>query len=133
MTKANIKTTFQSEIETVWRIVTSLDEYSWRSDISGIEIMEAGACFVEYTLEGFPTTFTITAFQPYERYAFDMENTRMRGHWEGLFSRVASGTQIDFTENVTAKNLFVKPFVKFYLKKQQAAYVRDLKNAMDQE
>jgi hypothetical protein len=108
MTKANIKADFQSEIETVWRIVTSLDEYSWRSDISGIEIVEPGACFVEYTPDGFPTTFTITASQPYERYAFDMENTRMRGHWEGLFSRAASGTQIDFTKNVTAKNLFLK-------------------------
>ena len=37
---------------------------------------------------------------------------------------------IDFTENVTAKKLLMKPFVGMYLKKQQAAYLRDLKKAL---
>ena len=30
------------------------------------------------------------------------------------------------TENITPKKFFMKPFVKRYLKKQQAAYIRDL-------
>ena len=33
---------------------------------------------------------------------------------------------IDVTENITPKKFFMKPFVKRYLKKQQAAYIRDL-------
>lgn len=38
----------------------------------------------------------------------------------------AEKTEIDFTEDVTAKKVLMKPFVKAYLKKQQARYVKDL-------
>ncbi len=37
---------------------------------------------------------------------------------------------IDFTENVTAKKLFMKPFVGMYLRKQQATYLQDLMKAL---
>lgn len=40
-------------------------------------------------------------------------------------------TQIDFTENVTPKKWFMKPFVKLYLKKQQTQFVLDLKKALE--
>ena len=39
-------------------------------------------------------------------------------------------TEIDFTEQVTAKKIFMKPFIKSYLKKQQAQFVADLKKAV---
>lgn len=91
---------------------------------------EQGKRFVEYTKEGYPTNFTITAFQPYKRYEFDMENDNMSGHWTGIFSIEKDKVCIDFTENVTAKKLLMKPFVGMYLKKQQAAYLRDLKKAL---
>ena len=39
-------------------------------------------------------------------------------------------TEIDFTEQVTAKKFFIKPFVKSYLKKQQAKFISDLKKAV---
>ncbi len=38
---------------------------------------------------------------------------------------------IDFTENVTPKKWFMKPFVKTYLKKQQKQFVLDLKKALE--
>ena len=59
-----------------------------------------------------------------------MDNENMHGHWVGLFSCGNGETTIDFTENVTVKKLFLKPFVGAYLKKQQAAYVDDLKKAL---
>ena len=34
--------------------------------------------------------------------------------------------QTVFTEDVTTKKVLMKPFVKAYLKKQQARYVKDL-------
>ena len=39
-------------------------------------------------------------------------------------------TEIDFTEFVEAKKWFMKPFVKSYLKKQQAQFVADIKRAL---
>ena len=40
---------------------------------------------------------------------------------------------MEFTEDVTAKKFFAKPFVKGYLKKQQALYVKDLRKALQDE
>ena len=110
-----------------------MDNYHWRSDIDRIEVVEHRKRFIEYTKSGVPTTFTITEFAPCERYAFDMENARMHGRWIGIFRKTADGSEIDFTENVTAKSVFMKPFVKLYLVKQQATYVRDLKCALREE
>ena len=40
MAISNVKATLQVDIERVWEIVTSLYDYSWRSDLSKIEILE---------------------------------------------------------------------------------------------
>lgn len=57
----------------------------------------------------------------------------MKGHWTGLFSETNGQTKVDFTEDVTAKKLFMKPFVKLYLKKQQETYIQDLQKALESE
>ena len=75
--------------------------------------------FIEYTKNGYATTFTVTVAEPYKRWEFDMENSNMKGHWIGVFIDKGNETQIDFTENVIPKKWFMKPFVKTYLKKQQ--------------
>ena len=131
MAKSNVKAAFHSDIETLWNIITYLGHYAWRSDISKIEIVEDKKQFIEYTSDGYPTTFTITAFEPYSRYEFDMENTKMHGHWTGLIEETDEGTVVDFTEDVTAKSLLLRPFVKAYLKKQQEQYICDLKKGLD--
>lgn len=132
MAIANMKATFSSDIEKIWNIVTSCVDYSWRSDLSKIEVVEDKKRFIEYTKDGYPTNFTITAFEPCKRYEFDMDNDNMTGHWTGIFTVENDKVCIDFTENVTAKKLFMKPFVGMYLKKQQAAYLQDLKKALDE-
>lgn len=53
----------------------------------------------------------------------------MKGHWVGIFTSGENETQIEFTEEVIPKKWFMKPFIKFYLKKQQAQFVLDLKKA----
>lgn len=130
MAVSNRKAVFQCDVRTVWDVVTSLDNYSWRSDLSRIEVLSRDQ-FVEYTKEGYATMFTTTLQEPFCRWEFDMENDVMSGHWTGLFAYENGVTSIDFTENATAKKILMKPFVKFYLKKQQDAYVRDLTKALE--
>ena len=129
MAVSNIKATFQSDIQKTWETVTSLTEYAWRSDLSKIEIVNEKQ-FIEYTKGGYATTFTVTEKEPYKRWAFDMENDNMKGHWVGVFTQQGDQTEIDFTEYVTANKIFMKPFVKSYLKRQQAQYISDLKKAL---
>lgn len=129
MAISKIKAVFQSDIKKVWETVTSLENYAWRSDLSKIKVLSENQ-FVEYTKEGYATTFTITVAEPYKRWEFDMENGSMKGHWIGVFTQKGEQTEIDFTEDVTAKKIIMKPFVKAYLKKTQSQYVSDLKNAL---
>lgn len=133
MAVANVKVTLNIDIETVWEMVTSLDNYSWRSDLSKIKVLEAGRRFVEYTKDGYATTFTITTFEPMKRYEFDMDNNNIHGHWTGLFSKTGDKTEINFTENIIPKKWIMKPFVGMYLKKQQASYISDLRKALDEK
>ena len=56
----------------------------------------------------------------------------MRGHWIGTFDEADGRTEIVFTEEVTAKKWFMKPFVKLFLKKQQKKYIADLHKALQQ-
>lgn len=86
--------------------------------------------FIEYTKNGFATKFTITATKPNKLWEFDIDNDNLKGHWTGIFSQGNGTTDIIFTEDVTAKKIFMKPFVKAFLKKQQKAYVEDLRIAL---
>lgn len=130
MAISKVKASFGASVQEVWNIVTSLENYQWRSDLSRIEIRNEKQ-FVEYTKDGFPTTFTITVSEPCKRWEFDMENSNMKGHWIGVFSKKDGQTEIDFTEDVTAKKIMMKPFVKSFLKKQQKQYISDLRKSLN--
>lgn len=131
MTTSNIKESIDRDVRKVWETVLAVEKYSqWRSDLSKTEVINEMQ-FIEYTKDGFPTTFTITVVEPYKHWEFDMENSNMKGHWIGIFTSQNDKTEIDFTEQVTAKKFFMKPFVKSYLRKQQAQFVMDLKKILE--
>ena len=127
MTTTKIEAVFDENIDRVWEVVTSLSTSEWRSDLSSIEVSNDQKSFIEYTKQGYPTKFTITAFDSPQFYAFTMENDNISGKWTGEFQKLATRkTKIIFTEDVTAKKIYMKPFAKSYLKKQQQTYVHDL-------
>lgn len=129
MTITKIEAVFDEKVETIWEIVTSLRDVSWRTDLSKLDVLEDQHKFIEYTKQGFPTNFQITTFEPWKLYAFTMENDNMSGIWTGeFFSLSETKTKIIFTEDITPKKFYMKPFVKGYLKKQQQKYVDDLTN-----
>lgn len=126
MAVSNIKALITGELQKVWELVLDIENYgAWRSDLSKTEVI-SDKKFIEYTKEGYPTTFTVTLVEPYRRWEFDMENSNMTGHWTGIFTAKGDETEIDFTERVEAKKWLLKPFVKLYLKKQQAQFAADI-------
>ena len=126
---SNIKATFPCDLQSVWQVVTSLTDYSWRSDVEKIEVI-SDTQFVEMTKSGYKTTFTVTRQEPCCRWEFDMENDNMKGHWVGVFCGNEKNATIDFTERIEPRKWFMIPFVKIYLKYRQAKYVRDLRNVL---
>ena len=126
MAVSNIKALIPGELHKVWDFVLDIENYAaWRSDLSKTEVI-SDKQFIEYTKDGYPTTFTVTLVELYRRWEFDMENDNMKGHWTGIFTVKGDETEIDFTEQVEAKKLLMKPFVKSYLKKQQIQFVADI-------
>lgn len=131
MVISNIKENINSDICKVWETVLAVEKYSqWRSDLSKTEVINEKQ-FIEYTKDGFPTTFTITIVKPYERWEFDMENSRIKGNWTGIFTSKGNKTEIDFTECVSAKKIIMEFFLRLYLRKQQEQFVMDLKRVLD--
>lgn len=130
MAISEMRVTLPCDLSTVWETVTSLTAYGWRSDLDHIEVLN-DTQFVEHTKDGFATTFTTTAREPCRRWEFDLENGNITGHWRGLFSEVDGQTQLALAEFVTAKKFWMRPFVKTYLKRQQARYIADLKRALE--
>ena len=63
---SNINTIISNDIQKVWNIVLAVDKYnSWRSDLSKTEIINDKQ-FIEYTKNGYATTFTVTVAEPYK-------------------------------------------------------------------
>ena len=128
MAVSKLRAELSADIGAVWAVVTS-DNAAWRSDLRDIKRLDEKH-FVEIDKKGFETRFTVTMSEPYSLYEFDIENDNITGHWTGKFSVQNKMTIVDFTEDITPKKAIMKPFVKRYLKKQQAAYLRDLRKAL---
>lgn len=132
MHKSVIKATFKTDIQTLWDTVTDNTDWSWRKDLSKIEI-EDETHFTEYTTGGYPTHFTITVKEPLKKYAFKMKNAHTEGTWLGIFEELpGGGTQIEFTEEINLGNpikdllcRILKPY-----KKMQEQYVYNLKSRL---
>ena len=127
---SNINTIISNDIQKVWNIVLAVDKYnSWRSDLSKTEIINDKQ-FIEYTKNGYATTFTVTVAEPYKRWEFDMENSNMKGHWIGVFIDKGNETQIDFTENVIPKKVVYETFCKNLFEKTTKAICSGLKESI---
>ena len=130
MVTSTLQTTLPYPPEQVWQVVMDLTDTAWRSDIARVERTGPGA-FVEYTPAGVATRFTVTAQEPCRRWAFRLENSSLRGRWVGEFAPQGGGTRLRFTEEVQPKRWWMRPFVKGYLKGQQARYAGDLRRALE--
>ena len=97
MAVSNMRATLLYPIEVVWDTVTNLNDFSWRSDLKDVRIID------------------------------EIENKNIKGTWVGKFYVEDDKTILDFTENVVSKKLIFKPFISLYLKRQQRIYFKDLK------
>lgn len=133
MRTSEFKGTFKTDVKTVWNVITNNSDYTWRSDIDHIEVLEDGKTFIEYARGGGKTKFVITKKKEFSRYEFDMENKMFSGNWTGVFSEIGNGgTEIICTENIHIKNPFMR-FLSYFLwdfKKMQRTYIDDLKRKL---
>ena len=136
MTSSNIKAMIQCDSYKVWETVLAVEHYhTWRSDVSKTELIDEKQ-FIEYSPNGYSTTFTVTVVEQYKRWELDVRNSHTKGHWTLVFASKGSETEIDFTASVTADKLSIRPigksvFEQTYLKKAQTQFITDLKKFLD--
>lgn len=130
MVKSIIKKQFHCDKDKLWDVITDNYNYSWRSDLSKIDIIDEKH-FIEYGKNNFPTYFTITAKEKLKEYKFNLENANLKGKWTGIFKELPNGNiELDFTEEIEVKNFIMKLLAKFYLKSQQKKYMKDLEKEL---
>lgn len=130
MVKSNIKKEFNCDIEKLWKIITDNTNYTWRSDLSKIEIID-DKHFIEYAKNNYPTYFTIISKENLKEYKFDIKNTNIKGKWIGLFKSLDNGNVLlDFTEEIETNNIIMKFLAKPYLKSQQKRFMKDLEKEL---
>ena len=132
MAVSNLRATLICPIEIVWDTVTNLNDYSWRSDLKDVRIIDEYN-FIEITKDGIETYFKITECIKYQSWIFEIENKNIKGTWVGKFYADGDKTILDFTENIVSKKSILKPFISLYLKRQQKIYFRDLKAKLNCE
>lgn len=133
MTVSNLKSVLPGDVHKAWSVVTTASEYPrWRTDLSRVQILGPEA-FLEYTADGYVTKFTIIRAKPGQLWELEMDNANLHGRWVGRFRQRGLVTVVDFTEYVSVKKVWMKPFVKGYLKKQQAQFITDLRRAICSE
>ena len=132
MAVSNLRATLICPIEIVWDTVTNLNDYSWRSDLKDVRIIDEYN-FIEITKDGIETYFKITECIKYQSWIFEIENKNIKGTWVGKFYAEGDKTILDFTENIVSKKSILKPFTSLYLKRQQKIYFRDLKAKLNCE
>ena len=130
MVKSIIKKQFHCDKDKLWDVITDNYNYSWRSDLPKIDIIDEKH-FIEYGKNNFPTYFTITAKEKLKEYKFNLENANLKGKWIGIFKELPNGNiELDFTEEIEVKNFIMKLLAKFYLKSQQKKYMKDLEKEL---
>lgn len=126
MIKSTKNSIVKATIEKVWEIITDNTNYSWRSDLSKIEIIDDHH-FIEYTKGNFVTNFKITKKEMFKRYEFDIENENLKGHFTAMLKELSEDeTQVVLIEEIRVDSFFMKLLAKPYLRKQQNRYIKDL-------
>ena len=74
----------------------------------------------------------VFAVDKYSEWRSDLSKTEIINDKQ-FIEYTKDGYATIFSENVTPKKWFMKPFVKLYLKKQQTQFVLDLKKALEQQ
>jgi len=111
MAVSNIKALIPGELQKVWELVLNTENYAaWRSDLSKTEAI-SDKQFIEYTKNGYPTTFTVTLVKPYRRWEFDMENSNMTGHWTGIFTEIVFEKAADTVCCGYNEKFFIKTYI----------------------
>ena len=133
MVKAHLQAVIDGDLKTVWQIVIDNEHYAWWSDLQKIIVADDGQSFTELSKNGMETHFVITVQEYCSRYEFTLENSNLRGHWQGLFSATTGGTRLELIEELEVKKPLLRLVAGKYLRHAQQRYLADLRREVERQ
>jgi hypothetical protein len=123
--------------ETVFAKVTEVSNQAWRSQIGGIEVIDATPgreVWIEKPKNGPPIKFRTRVKTHPSRFEIEIiDNPRFGGYWVGAFSATTNGeTAVEFSEHVV-DGLIAKlmSYAFFSVDKSVDRYIKDLQRALE--
>ncbi len=129
MIKSKIKVKLDFDIVKVWNKITYLENYTWRSGFGKIKIIN-NSTFIINSQSKNSTLCKFTFAKLYRQWELKLENKHYFGVIKGFLSGDENHCVIEFDTNLKPKKMFLLPFIKDTLKKQQQIYINDLKKAL---
>lgn len=90
MKRVEMKIDFKSSVEDVFKIVSNIDDCSWRSDLSKVKKVDAHT-YIEYNRKNHATKIKITDCRKNIQFEYDIQNYNYVGHWSGQFAPLKDG------------------------------------------
>lgn len=126
MIKVTTETILPAGRSDIWQTLTDLKHVSWRRDLDRLSVLNR-AQFLETDKSGLRTFFTVTRTDPGRLWELALENSRLRGTWQGRLTEEEEGTRFTQTHRIQADTLPLKLFGRFFVKRMQKQYADDLK------
>ena len=90
MKRVEMKIDFKSSVEEVFKIVSNMDDCSWRSDLSKVKKVD-NHTYLEYDRKHHVTNINITNCRKNIQFEYDIQNNNYKGHWSGQFAPLKNG------------------------------------------
>ncbi|MBR4164103.1 MAG: SRPBCC family protein [Solobacterium sp.] len=129
MAEATMKIMLPYPVETVWQVVTDVRNYGWRSDVMHAKVINENQ-FVEVDREGIRTVYTVVDYATKRRWELDLDNDNVHGRWIATFEADGLHTVFSIEEELMAKKVIMKPFLKANVSKKVTTYMEDLKRVL---
>lgn len=131
--KVTRQTVFRACPETVYKVVTNNEDFTYRNGIKEIRILRREEDLEEWEEIGYNGTvifFRTREKRPFTYYSFDMKNDLFTGYWSARFEETPDkGTLFTATEHIRIKNPYLKVFSYPFFKigKSMENYQDDLR------
>ena len=128
--KTTLIETFDVSVDELFKVVSDLDNFQWRSDLSNVHVLEDQRYFQEVSLKGQISECEITEFILNERYVVVKKSKNTRETCDMKFGIDKKGKSLIIIED---ELIVLNPIIKFLSaglfdnEKLVKAYLHDLK------
>lgn len=129
MKRIEMTVDFKSDVATVFKVITNLNDCSWRSDLAHVKQIGDNR-FIEYDRKQRETKILVTDLRKNIQFDYDVENSNYQGHWSGQFAPLDNGgCRMYLTFDFEAHSILGK-FVR--VDKFEERFIEDLKKELNE-